>query len=192
MHQLLLKHTGKSKLHTLTVLLVILSIPVFLFLLARYLYPAYNSTAYIALAFGIFVSGGTILIMRKPFVDGLRFSPNYVLDDSGVTLVSGKTINWNSFEKAVVFFVEKEKYIGFKFKNNCRDYNVDELAPCISSRMISRAAGLPFTFQIDTFTATADTILSFVNKKVPVETATQVVKLDENSFEDIYGQNTFK
>lgn len=184
-NQLLLKHNGKSKLHTLTVFLILLFLPVFLFAIGRYAYPN-DSTAYALLGFGAFVFGGTILVVRKSFIEGLSFSPNYVLDNLGITLRSGKTLRWSNFEKAVVFFIEKEKYIGFEFKNTYRDFDVRELASGVSSGMISKAAGLPFTFQIDTFTEPEEMILGFVNKRLPVETSTEPIKLDEKAFEDIF------
>ena len=190
-NQLLLRCNAASKLKTLTVFGILLFLPVFLLGMAFYMYPDDASMPFILTGFGAFVSGGTILFMRKAFIDGLRFSPVYVLNDFGIVPASGKLLKWSDFEKAVVFFIEKEKSVGFKFKTGKHDSDMNRPELDISSRWIFNATGFPFTIQLDAFTESEAEILKFIKRKLPVETLSEPVKLDEKAFGDAIRRGFF-
>ncbi|MBS1797357.1 MAG: hypothetical protein JSS81_26275 [Acidobacteria bacterium] len=197
-NQLILKHGLKSKLHTAALLAVLLCLPAFLFLLARYWYPNDVSAAYLPAGFGLFIGGGTILVMAKTFIEGLRFAPSYVLDELGITLVSGRTLRWSGFEKAVVFSVgmqklaERERFVGFDFKSGFQDFEAKDLSYGMPLKMISRAAGFRFVVPLESFTEPAEAIVAFIGRRLPVETLAEPVRLDEKSFGDMLGSNFFK
>lgn len=191
--QLSLKFNTKSKLTTLAFLGILLLLPVFLFGIGLYLYPDDNSFPYVLAGFGIFVGGGTILVMRKIFINELRFSPSYVLNNSGIVLASGKVLHWRNFEKAVVFcLIKGERNVGFKFNIGKRDFGVDEPEFDISSIMTFKCTGLPFSIQLDAFTEPGEKILDFISRKLPVEILKEPIQIDEKAFRDAFHKNLFK
>jgi hypothetical protein len=188
-----LKFNTKSKLTTFAMLAILLMLPVFLFEIGAYMYPADESFRYVLAGFGIFVGGGTILVMRKTFAGGLRFSPAYVLDNKGIILPTGKVLHWSNFEKAVVFFITKrERHVGFKFNVGKHDFSADEPEFDISSKLVSNWTGFPFSFPLDAFTEPGEKILDFISRKLTIETISEPIQMDEKAFERTLHKDFFK
>lgn len=149
-----------EKLSKIRLIAVILVLPVGLFLWGWY---QSDPAVWILLTiFSIFVSGGTLLMMRKTLFVGSE--PVFTIRAEGIEIVPNKVLLWSVFKDAVVFTYEGDKMMSLRLRDNLSPGELIDLHSAVRKDTHYQMLGLPLTVLFNSLTLSGEEVLQQFKK----------------------------